>query len=132
VGAGNSDQEGKQLDDLQRVHSDVLILWGTEASIGRPDLVLPGDHAAQEETSYGLALLPEYVSMSALTPGRDMTAWPNQTSVPEGDRYLGVNYDPSDPLFAQMDVDARIATAQRGEDAIAALVEHIAGRVLAG
>jgi len=123
---------GKQLDDLQRDHPDVLILWGTEASIGRPELLLPGDHAAREETSYGLALLPEFVDLAALTPGRDMTAWPNQTAVPDFERYRGVNYDPADPLFAQMGEDARTATTQRGEDAIAALVEHIARRVLSG
>jgi creatinine amidohydrolase len=122
---------GKQLDEIQRCHPDVLIVWGTEASIGRPDLLLPGDHAAREETSYGLALLPEFVDMTAMRPGHDMSAWPNGQAVPHSQQYPAVRYEPADPLFAQMGEDARIATAQRGEEAIALLVDCLARRVAA-
>jgi creatinine amidohydrolase len=122
---------GKQLDDIQQSHPETLILWGTEASIGRPEVLLPGDHAAREETSYGLALLPEYVDMSAMRPGHDMTAWPTGKVIPANQQYPAVRYDPADPLFAQMGEDARTATAQRGEAAINRLIAHLAARISA-
>lgn len=120
---------GTSLDEIQQRNPGVLILWGTEASIGRPDLLLPGDHAAREETSYGLALLPEFVDMAAMRPGRDMTAWPDGRPVPQSEQYPAVRYDPADPLFAQMGEDARTATAQRGEEAIARLIDLLAQRI---
>lgn len=122
---------GRQLDQVQQQHPETMILWGTEASIGRPDLLLPGDHAAREETSYGLALLPEYVEMSAMQPGRDSNSWPQGLAVPANQQYPAVRYDPADPLFAQMGEDARLATAQRGEEAIARVVAHLARRIKA-
>ncbi len=121
---------GPQLDEMQGRHPGVLIVWGTEASIGRPELILPGDHAAREETSYGLALLPEYVDMAAMKPGRDEHAWPMGKSVRPDQRYPGVCYDPADPLFAQMGEDARLATAERGGQAMDRLVEVISRRVI--
>jgi creatinine amidohydrolase len=120
---------GSQLDALQERHGDILILWGTEASIGRPDLLLPGDHAAREETSYGLALLPENVDMAAMRPGHDAQAWPDRKPVPVGSYYPGVHYDPDDALFAQMGEDARLATAERGEQAINKLVQVLVRRI---
>lgn len=121
---------GKPLDALQSRYPQALILWGTEATIGRPDLYLPGDHAAREETSYGLSLLPDLVKMTALTTGRDESAWPYATPVAPDKRYPGVRYDPADPLFAQMGEDARTATAERGEAAISHLVDVLAQRIL--
>jgi creatinine amidohydrolase/Fe(II)-dependent formamide hydrolase-like protein len=41
-------------------------------------------------------------------------------------RHPGVCFDPNDARFAQMGEDARTATAQRGEAAVAQLVEHLA------
>lgn len=122
---------GAQLDSLQSRYPRTLILWGTEATIGRPDLFLPGDHAAREETSYGLSLLPELVDMSALASGHDNEAWPSAKPVMLDKRYPGVQYDPADPLFAQMGEDARTATAERGEAAITRLIDILAQRILA-
>jgi creatinine amidohydrolase/Fe(II)-dependent formamide hydrolase-like protein len=120
---------GSQLDQIQQLHPEVLILWGTEATIGRPDVLLPGDHAAREETSYGLALLPEFVDLTAMHPGRDMSVWPNGQAVSASQQYPGVRYDPADPLFAQLGKDARTATAQRGEQGVTRLVNHLAQRI---
>jgi len=114
---------------LQDAHPEVLFLWGTEMEIGG-DLRLPGDHAAREETSYGLALLPEFVDLDALRPGRDAaSAWPGGQVPPPEARHPGVCFDAADPLFAQMGEDARTATAARGEDAVARLVDALAARI---
>jgi creatinine amidohydrolase len=120
---------GSQLDAIQQQHPETLILWGTEASIGRPDHLLPGDHAAREETSYGLALLPELVDMSAMRAGRDITSWPQAKPAQEPQPNPGVNFDPADPLFAQYGTDARLATAERGERALGPLIDLLAERV---
>ena len=120
---------GEQLDALQQQHPETLIVWGTEANIGRPDLLLPGDHASREETSYGLALLPELVDMSAMRPGRDASAWPGSRPVQDTQQYPGLHYDPADPLFAQYGEDARLATAERGEQAISQLIDLLAQRI---
>jgi creatinine amidohydrolase/Fe(II)-dependent formamide hydrolase-like protein len=90
---------------------------------------LPGDHAAREEASYGLALFPQWVDLDALRPGRDDGAWPNGAPPPVETRHPGVSFDPRDPLFAQLGEDARTATAGRGEAAIARLVEHLAAAI---
>ena len=115
----------RHLPALQAAHPEVLFLWGTEMDIDG-QVPLPGDHAAREETSYGLALFPQWVDLGALHPGRDDSAWPDGQPPPEGTRHPGVCFDPSDPLFAQMGEDARRATAARGERAIARLVERLA------
>jgi creatinine amidohydrolase len=120
---------GQQLLEIQSEHHDVLLIWGTEASIGRPEDLLPGDHAALEETSYGLALLPELVDTSALTQGRQTNVWPQGKAVSETEQYPGVRYDPTDPLFAQMGEDAHNATAERGNEALARLISHLVMRI---
>jgi creatinine amidohydrolase/Fe(II)-dependent formamide hydrolase-like protein len=120
---------GDLLVGIQKQHPETLIIWGTEASMGRPEILLPGDHAAQEETSYGLALLPEFIDMEALHPGRDDSVWPNGLGVQIDQRYPGVNYDTNDPLFAQMGVDARQGSSERGEEGIEQLVDHVARKV---
>ena len=113
---------------LRAAHPEVKLLWGTEATIGRPDVELPGDHAAREETTYALALLPDLVDMGALRPGRDAaSAWPNGRA-PE-DRFPGVCFDPTDPLFAQYGADARLGSAAMGEERLARLVAHLAGLI---
>ena len=90
---------------------------------------LPGDHAAREETSYGLALLPEFVDLDALQPGHDRFAWPGGQAPPRESWHAGVEFDPAEPLFAQMGEDARIASAERGEKHIGQLVEAVASRI---
>jgi creatinine amidohydrolase len=118
----------RQVLPLQKAHPGVLFLWGTEMEIGG-DLRLPGDHAARDETSYGLALFPELVDLDALRPGRDASAWPSGQAPPVAEQHPGVCFDPADPLFAQMGEDARTATAARGEDAVARLVARLAEQI---
>jgi len=116
------------LSALRAAHPEVLLLWGTEANIGRPEVDLPGDHAAREETTYGLALLPELVDLDALKPGRDAaSAWPHGHA--PRDQYPGVRYDPADPLFAQMGADAREGSAAVGEERLTRLAAHLAARI---
>jgi creatinine amidohydrolase len=113
---------------LQAQHPEVLFVWGTEMEIGG-EVRLPGDHAAREETSYGLALFPQWVDLGALRPGRGDEAWPDRHAPPPETWHPGVCFDPGEPLFAQMGEDARTATAARGEAAISTLVEHVAARI---
>jgi creatinine amidohydrolase/Fe(II)-dependent formamide hydrolase-like protein len=121
----------RQLSALRDAHPEVLFLWGTEMNIGGEAVPLPGDHAAREEASYGLALFPQWVDLDALHPGRDESAWPNRQQPPAETRaqYPEVCFDPRDALFAQMGEDARTATAARGEAALSRLVDHLAGIV---
>ncbi len=120
----------KHLPEFEAMYPNVLFLWGTEMDIGR-ELKLPGDHAAREETSYGLHLLPEFVDMDALHPGRDNSAWPNGRSPDPTTQHPGVCFDPRSPQFAQMGDDAGTASAARGEAAITRLVEHLAAIIQA-
>ena len=118
----------RHLPALEQEHPDILFLWGTEMEIGG-EVRLPGDHAAREETSYGLALFPQWVDLEALRPGRDASAWPGGQAPPAESQHPGVCFDPGDPLFAQMGADARTASAERGQEAIARLVNSLAGRI---
>lgn len=115
----------RRLPALRKAHPEILFLWGTEMNIAT-GVPLPGDHAAREEASYGLALFPQWVDLDALRPGRDDSAWPGRQPPPIESRHPGVHFDPGDPLFAQMGEDARTATAERGEAAITRLVERLA------
>ena len=119
----------RNLPGIQRAHPDVLLIWGTECSIGAPEVQLPGDHAAREETSFGLALLPELVRMGNLSPGRDQESWPKGIPPVDARRFPGLCYDPGDPLFAQLGTDARRASAARAEEGIGRLVSHLGGRI---
>ncbi len=101
-----------------------LLLWGTEANIAGLDLQFGGDHAAYEETSFGLALLPELMEMAAMRPGRGTEAWPGGV-VPEGIAEV-LCRDPADPLFAQMGVDARLATCEHGSELLDPVVTYLA------
>ncbi|MBN1876911.1 MAG: creatininase family protein [Anaerolineae bacterium] len=120
----------KHLPALQRVYPDVLLLWGTEMEIAGGEQ-LPGDHAAREETSYGLALFPQWVDLDALRPGReDTVAWPRGHMPPVETHHPGVCFDAAEPLFAQMGEDARTASAARGEAAITYLVDQLTKTIL--
>lgn len=119
----------QHIPPLQKAHSEALLLWGTEMDIGGDAVRLPGDHAAREETSSGLALFPELVDLDALTPGRDDSAWPHGQPPPPANRHPGVCFDPADPLFSQMGEDARTASAERGERGISQLVDHLTQRI---
>jgi creatinine amidohydrolase len=120
----------RRLPTVRQAHPDVLLIWGTEANIGAPKVLIPGDHAAREETSYGLSLLPELVDLAALRGGRDAaSSWPGG-SAPAEPIYPGVVADANDPLFAQLGADGRLASAQRGEEAITRLVDHLAAVIV--
>jgi creatinine amidohydrolase len=118
----------RHLPALQEAHPEILFLWGTEMEIGG-EVRLPGDHAAREETSYGLALFPDLVDPDALRPGHTASAWPGGQEPPVEARHPRVCFDPNEPLFAQMGQDARTASAERGEEAIARLVDRLAGQI---
>jgi len=113
---------------LQADHPESLIIWGTEMDIAE-GVSIPGDHAACEETSYGMHLMPDLVDMAALTPGREPSAvWPGG-SVPS-DGHPDVCMDSRDALFAQMGDDARRASAVRGEVAITQVVNRLTQTVV--
>jgi creatinine amidohydrolase len=114
----------QRLPALQWAHPNVLLIWGTEMDIAG-EIRLPGDHAAREETSYGLALFPQWVDLDALRPGRGRSAWPQGEAPPADTQHPGVCFDPTSARFAQMGEDARTASTERGEKAIASLVEHL-------
>jgi len=118
----------RRLPELEQAHPEVSFVWGTEMDIA-PEVQLPGDHAAREETSYGLALFPQWVDLDALRPGRGPEAWPEGREPPEETRHPDVCFDPGSPFFAQMGEDARTATAERGEEAISRLVEALVARI---
>ncbi len=117
------------LPALEEEHPEVLVIAGTEANVGAPEVRLRGDHAARWETSYGLALLPELVDLSALREGRtEAVVWPGGAA-PEGERHPSVMFDADSPLFAQAGEDARTADAREAEEMLERLVEHVAARV---
>jgi creatinine amidohydrolase len=120
----------RRMPSIQRDHPDVLFLWGTEVTLGGEALGLRGDHAAREETSFGLCLLPELVRMEALRPGRGRKVWPGGEEPPVEGRHPGVRFDPSDPLFSQMGEDARTASKERGEAGISRLADALSERIL--
>jgi creatinine amidohydrolase len=114
---------------LAAEHPRDLLLAGTEVTVGG-DLGLRGDHAALEETSYGLALFPEHIDLGALTPGREATAtWSAQGPPPAEGRHPGVEYDPAQPLFGQLGEDPRQASGERGEAGLRRLVDHLGERI---
>ncbi len=115
-----------EIPALRQAFPDALILAGTEISICGDAVTVRGDHAAREETSFGLALFPEQVDLDALTPGRDDTVWPGATPPPADRYHHRVEFDASAPLFAQMGEDAREASAARGEEGVAQVVDHLA------
>jgi len=118
------------LRPLAQQHPLGLLLWGLEGPSGKPDLHLPGDHAAREETSYGLALLPQLVDLFALRPGRTVAeTWPGGDDRPARQPAGKLRLDAADPLFSQLGEDARTATAERGRRHVDQLVDYLVKRV---
>ena len=115
------------LPPVASANPHALLLWGTEVSITSPDPRLPGDHAAREETSFGLALLPKLVNMNALTPGRGLEHWPDG-KIPNGVPNV-VNTDTAEPLFSQAGTDAREATTDHGKQVIRRMTRRVISRV---
>ena len=121
----------RHLPPIQEAYPDVLLIWGTEVSVGGKAVKLPGDHAAREETSYGLALFPGLVDMDAMHSGRNESeSWPEGQVPSLEQRHLGVEFNANHPLFAQLGEDARTATTARGEDGIARLVDFLSGVIM--
>lgn len=115
---------------IRQAHPNLLFLTGSEINVASPPLELPpGDHAARQETSYGLALLPELVDLGALRPGRDLSAWPGGRPPPAEGRHPGVLFDPEEPLFAQLGKDPRGSSAREGEEHVELVVAEVARRV---
>jgi creatinine amidohydrolase len=115
---------------IRTAHPELLFLMGTEVTVASPPVALPrGDHAARQETSYGLGLLPELVDLGALVPGRDDSSWPGDRPPPPDERYPGVVFDPSEPLFAQLGDDPRGSTAREGEEHVELIVAEVTRRV---
>lgn len=121
----------KRLPEIQAAHPDVLMLWGTEVKICDDVVSIQGDHAAKEETSFGLALFSEFVDMDALTPGRGAEVWIGGEPPPLEKQHPAVCFDPNDPLFSQMGVDAREASAEHGEAGTKLVVDEVSKRILA-
>jgi creatinine amidohydrolase len=122
---------GRRLPALQRAHPECLLMWGTEMDLV-PDLSLPGDHAAREETSYGLALFPELIAIDALRPGRsEEEAWPAGGAPPPDARHPGVCFEAGSARFAQMGEDARTGSAARGKAALSQLVDGLVAQIAA-
>lgn len=113
---------------IQDAHPDVLLLSGTDVTIVGDAVDVKGDHAAKEETSYGLCLFPELVDMDALRGGRGDEVWPEGRS-PEEKRHPRVEFDPDDPLFAQRGEDSREASAEHGEAGVSQVVDELAVRI---
>ncbi|MDP6961748.1 MAG: creatininase family protein, partial [Dehalococcoidia bacterium] len=115
----------QQLPQLEAKYPNVFFLAGTEANIGEESIKIGGDHAAKEETAYGLALFPEFVDQSTLRSGRDQTVWPNNAPPPADRRHPGVEFDSNEPMFAQMGEPADQATAAHGEQALTQIVDYL-------
>ncbi len=118
-----------RLDQLAEELSDFRLIYGTEVSIADSG-VPPGDHAARQETTYGLHLLPEFVRMDALTFGRGEEVWAGG-KVPDEEFFGGLAVDPDSPHFSQLGEDAALATAEAGERQVEAIVESLVQLVAA-
>ncbi len=118
------------LTPIREAHAEVLLQWGTEIKICGDAAALKGDHAAKEETSFGLALFPEFVDLKALTSGRGDEVWIKGTPPPEDKRHPKVCFDPNNPLFSQMGEDARTASAEHGEAGVQQVVDVVSKRIL--
>ena len=110
---------------LRHAYPDALILAGTEMSICEEDSTIVGDHAAKEETSWGLSLFPKQIDISLLDDQADVEVWPPQGPPAKEDEHPKVNYDPTSPLFAQMGEDARKATAEHGDEVIQLVIKKL-------
>ena len=119
----------QQLQNLKTAYPHIHFWGGTETSICGTAVKINGDHAGKEETSYGLAMFPEFVDLSALRDGRDETVWPKGVAPDLEKRHRWVEFDPNKPMFAQMGEPADTATANHGERALQKVVEYLADQI---
>ena len=119
----------QQLESLKSAYPHIDFWGGTETSICESEVKIDGDHAGKEETSYGLAMFPEFVDLSALRDGRDQTVWPKNLAPPLEDQHHGVEYDPDNPMFAQMGEPANLATTDHGNRSLQKVVNYLADQI---
>lgn len=126
----------QQIPPIAQDHPGTLILAGSERTICGDLVEIVGEHAAREETSFGLHLFPELVRMEALTAGRDESYWPGGKDPQFDDafrqRFEGLRLDPNDPLFSQSfweGADATTASAGYGEVKIDLVVNHLVEQI---
>src|SRR5262249_37201979 len=116
------------LSPVRAEFARALLLWGTDVDIAGQSPFSRGDHAAREETSFGLHLFPDLVDVAALRAGRSDEAWPGGTP-PGSGRPEVVCRNPADALFGQAGEDARRATAEHGREVLEPVVSWIAEAV---
>ena len=119
----------QQLESLKSAYPHIDFWGGTEISICESEVKIDGDHAGKEETSYGLAMFPEFVDLSALRDGRDQTVWPKNLAPPLEDQHHRVEYDPNNPMFAQMGEPANLATTDHGNRSLQKVVNYLADQI---
>lgn len=102
------------------------VIYGTEVSIARSRSGVPeGDHAARQETSYGLHLLSEYVRMDSLRSGRGQDAWPRSERPRLSEEIPGLYTDPSHPRFGQLGEDPTMSSAEAGDEQTGQIVAGV-------
>lgn len=120
----------KYLPTVAAENPGMLLLWGSEATIGAPQVSMQGDHAGREETSTGLYLFPELVDMDALCEDPQRTVvWPGGQQPLHEARHSDVCYDAAHPCFAQAGVDARQASREYGRENLEPLMRHMVGLI---
>jgi creatinine amidohydrolase len=120
----------EQLAYLRPRHPGVLFLFGLEIDIAGAEPDLKMDHAAIEETSLGLELLPDLVDLDALKPGHNpATEWPHNVTPPTSSPYPSLVLDPQSPLFSQAGQDARLARADRVKAGVERVVTILAQQI---
>lgn len=120
----------EQLAYLRPRHPDVLFLFGLEIDIAGPEPGLKMDHAAIEETSLGLDLLPDLVNLDALKPGHDEeSSWPHDVTPPTSSPYPTLVLDSKSPLFSQAGQDARRASAERVSAGVECVISILAQQI---
>lgn len=120
-----------ELDRLRAAHPEVLILDGTEVSIAEDERLPEGDHAALQETLYGIELLGELIDLTAQSPGRlEKDVWPSDIEVQTLTRFPGVEYDASKANYAQMGESALSPDRKSAEQQTGIIVDRVVESVL--
>ena len=115
-----------ELDRLRAAHPEVLILDGTEVSIAEDERIPQGDHAALQETLYGIELLGELVDLAAQRPGRsEKEVWPSGMDVQTLTRFPEVEYDASKANFAQMGESALMPDRKSAERQTGIIIDRV-------
>lgn len=109
---------------------EARIIYGTEVTIAQEASGVPaGDHAARQETNYGLHLLPEFVGSTTAPRERACNAWPPEGEPTDLARFPSLHVDPADRRYAQLGDDPEGSGAEEGERHTAAIVEAVVDMV---